>query len=561
MISKRQLTKACRMRVLLWVFLSFTLVVTAEETLPSPVVSEARTVFLKTWELVESNFYDSKLNGVDIQKLKTEYLKRLEAEPERVVELTNRSLASLESSHTQLFHQDDPLYYELLDVFSFGPMAKEIRKRFNGELPWYAGILARFDGGIVKAVVPGGPAFKAGLLAGDEIVSVAGKPFQAVESFRGKAGMSLSLTVKRDGKLLEFQVTPERIQPRQAFLRSISDSAQIFEEPPYRLGYVRMWSYAGEAYQDRLRELLLGKLKSTDGLILDLRGSWGGASPEFAQLFLSQTDFVMKPRGREPFILESSSYSAPLYILIDESVSSGKEILAYNLQKSGRAKLVGSPTRGAVLGGELHLLPGGHALYLARADAEIDGRKLERLGVTPDHYLPQEYHVAGAEDDLIRNAKGEFVLELIKRDLKHRWFTDQKPRTQGGSTNWDLDNQAWLKTVLERYGWPSREAFGESAQTAFLIAQHADNDLELQRNALELLSRAVEDGRAPAKERAYLEDRILVNQGLPQIYGTQVTVKDGKAIVREVRDPENLDERRRAVGLPPIDDYLKMFEK
>lgn len=524
-------------------------------------LAEGKEVFLQTWRLVESNFYDPHLNGVESESVKQSYLEKIQSQPERALELTNESLAELRASHTRLFHESDPLYFELLDVFAHGPLEKKIRARFDGQLPWYVGILARVEDRTVKAVAPGGPASAAGLLVGDEIQQVNGQPFHPINSFAGKADETVALQVKRKDKVLELSLTPRRIQPREAFLKSISDSAKIYDEPPYKIGYVRMWSYAGEAFQEKLSEVLQGKLKETDGLVFDLRGSWGGASPQFAELFVSQTELVMKPRGAEPFVMKAPGYSAPVMILCDPTVSSGKEILARNLQKSGRATVLGSPSRGAVLGGELHLLPHGYALYLARAEVTVDGQSMEGLGVFPDHYLPEEYHMRDEEDFLVYSGKNYLLFDLIERDLKYRWFVDQQARTRDYISIEDRQNQAWLKTLLQNHGWPSREHFKEAAQTAWLIAQHADNDLEFQQYALTLLSEAVEKGRALPKERAYLQDRVLVNQGLPQVYGTQVKRENGVIVPRtEIKDRDGVDERRKLLGLPPLQEYLDTFK-
>lgn len=513
----------------------------------------ARTLFDQVWSLVESEFYRTDLNGVSIAEIQSEFHPKLEDSPSELVPLTNRALQRLKASHTQLFSDQDPLYFELLDVFAHGPLGEEIRPLFQGAPPSYPGILARITEGKVEAIVPGGPAASSELKLQDQILEADGAPFHPVESFR-RVGEVVQLKVQRDGKTVMVEVVPQQIQPRQAFLQSIEDSAEIWEEPPYRLGYVRMWSYAGEPYQEKLKEVLLGKLARTDGLVLDLRGSWGGASPDFASLFGSQTELSMVTREGESHSLTSRTYNAPMVILIDGSVSSGKELLAYNLQKSGRAKLVGSPTRGAVLGGALHLLPDGHALYLAQADVTVDGRRLEGVGVTPDFEFFPDWHVQDGEDALRRQGKGELLLALLKHDLQRRWHWDQAFQPDLAA-----DNQRWLKQVLKHQGWPSRELFGEKAQTAWLIVQHADNDLEFQKEAMTLLSQAVKDGKAPRVEQAYLEDRILINQGKPQLYGTQIEKKDGQWVLKPVVDPDTLEERRKSVGLPTVEEYLKPF--
>ena len=526
-------------------------------TLISPGLCQDRDsadqIFTQVWQLVETHFFRPNLNGVKTDEIQEEYLGKVSSQPQDLVLLINQSLERLEASHTHLYSAKDPLYYELLDVFAHGPLGSEIEELFGGAPPSYPGILARINEGKVEAMVPGGPAAESQLKLHDQILEADGSPFHPLESFR-KVGKPVRLKVKRADRLLNIDVVPQHIQPREAFLQSIEDSVEIWEEPPYRIGYVRMWSYAGEPYQEKLRELLLGKLRETDGLVLDLRGSWGGASPDFASLFGSQTELKMITREGETHSAKTETYNAPIIILADDSVSSGKELLAYNLQKSGRAKIGGSTTRGAVLGGAVHLLPDGYALYLAQADVTVDGRRLEGVGVTPNFELPPDWHVQDGADALPRQGKAWLLRDLIKHDLERRWHWDQAFRPELAK-----DNQAWLKQLLESQGWPSRELYGEKAQTAFLIAQHADKDLEFQKQVLVLLRKAVKKGNAPASEQAYLEDRVLVNQGQPQIYGTQVVKKEGKVVLKPVRDRATLDERRKSVGLGPIEEYLRQF--
>jgi hypothetical protein len=93
----------------------------------------------------------------------------------------------------------------------------------------------------------------------------------------------------------------------------------------------------------------------------------------------------------------------------------------------------------------------------------------------------------------------------------------------------------------------------EAARRAWLVAQHADRQLDLQRRALTLMSRAVEAGEAEPRHLAMLRDRVLVNEGRRQIYGTQIAgVVDGAPVPWPCEDPERMDERRAGVGLDPF---------
>ena len=117
----------------------------------------------------------------------------------------------------------------------------------------------------------------------------------------------------------------------------------------------------------------------------------------------------------------------------------------------------------------------------------------------------------------------------------------------------DSANTAWLMAIVEQVGWPGHSLVGEDgARAAWLFAQHADLNPPFQRRCLELLRHAVESGEASPADLAHLTDRVLLASGEPQLYGTQVTVREGQYVPARLRDPETVDARRIAVGLDPI---------
>lgn len=118
-----------------------------------------------------------------------------------------------------------------------------------------------------------------------------------------------------------------------------------------------------------------------------------------------------------------------------------------------------------------------------------------------------------------------------------------------------------LSEIMDAHGWPTAELVGEdAARAAWLIAQHADRQLDVQRRALRLMEQAVADGAASPRDLAFLRDRTLVNEGRKQIYGTQIAgVKDGAPIPWPCEEPERMDERRAEVGIPPFAEYIAQF--
>lgn len=124
------------------------------------------------------------------------------------------------------------------------------------------------------------------------------------------------------------------------------------------------------------------------------------------------------------------------------------------------------------------------------------------------------------------------------------------------------ENAARLSQIIDEHGWPGPGLVGEDgAEAAWLIVQHAIGEPPLQRRCLTLLQSAVERGDAPAWQAAYLEDRIRVYEGRGQRYGTQLDIgPDGKLIPFPIEDPERVDERRKAIGLPSLATHLAKAE-
>ncbi|AUG77067.1 hypothetical protein CFP65_2226 [Kitasatospora sp. MMS16-BH015] len=141
------------------------------------------------------------------------------------------------------------------------------------------------------------------------------------------------------------------------------------------------------------------------------------------------------------------------------------------------------------------------------------------------------------------------------------WANSGDPEEQLAWRRLTAEHADWLGEFLDEHGWPTAELVGvEAARAGWLIAQHADRQLELQRRAVRLLARAVAQGQAGERELAFLRDRVLVNEGQEQVYGTQIAgVRDGRPVPWPCVEPERLDERRAAVGIPPFEAYVAPY--
>jgi len=385
---------------------------------PASFPAEARTaqtdsqVFDEAWRIVRDKFYDRNLKGLDWTAVgdrhRTDY-DNAKTDAERSAAI-NGMLAELGASHTHHYTRDETAYYELADIFSY-KLRHDIPKFFADKTIAYSGIgmfTKAIDGKtFVSAVFPGLPADKAGLELGDEIVSADGAPFEPVGSFRGKAGGTVALKVRRTetGPLIDVAVEPKQIEPGETFEAALKDSARVIEANGRRIGYVRIWSYADNDYQKALEDVLSdGKLKDVDALVWDLRGGWGGAQPQYLNVF-NPYGPTMTLTGRDGAAhVVNYRWKKPVALLIDNGTRSGKEVLAYGFKKNGFGPVVGERSAGALLAATAFLLSDGSLLILAVEDASVDGERLEGKGVEPTIPVPFDIRYAAGKDPQLDKA-------------------------------------------------------------------------------------------------------------------------------------------------------------
>ncbi|NOY66327.1 MAG: hypothetical protein GXP13_02820 [Gammaproteobacteria bacterium] len=124
--------------------------------------------------------------------------------------------------------------------------------------------------------------------------------------------------------------------------------------------------------------------------------------------------------------------------------------------------------------------------------------------------------------------------------------------------NVHIENAHALDKIVSMHGWPTISKVGiEGTRLAWLLAQHAICTPDLQRKFYKLLSEATDNGDAPKKQIALLTDRIRFNEGKPQIYGTVLDWNALGEFTCEVEDPDNVNELRKAVGMPPFEQSIQ----
>ena len=330
-------------------------------------------------------------------------------------EAIDQTLASLGASHTGRYTPDEIEYYELFDIFALG---REVGNRARGifrpdGLVNYPGIgmIARPINGktFVTHVYHGGPADRAGIKLGDEVVAIDGAPYAPVGSFQGKVGRDVQVEIRRGaGEAAASLAVPVwAIQPTSLFRDAIRNSAKVFERNGRRVGYLRIWTFASAGVDHVLTDVLSSEpLKSADALVLDMRSRWGGAPPDAVDMFIgrSPTMTVTDREGEER--IANFSWRQPVVGIIDEGTRSGMEILAHALKQAG-VPLIGTRTAGAVLAGRAFVLADDSLLLIAVLDVEVDGTQLEGNGVTPDIEVPVDIRYANGADPQLDRALEE----------------------------------------------------------------------------------------------------------------------------------------------------------
>ena len=125
----------------------------------------------------------------------------------------------------------------------------------------------------------------------------------------------------------------------------------------------------------------------------------------------------------------------------------------------------------------------------------------------------------------------------------------------------DSGNLIAVKYILDTYGWLGEDKVGEQgSSTLFLVIQHADTRTQVK--YLPMMREAVKNRKARPEQLALLEDRVALAQGKKQIYGSQIhqDPKSGKYFVAPIEDEPNVNMRRAAVGLGPLEVYVRHWD-
>lgn len=126
----------------------------------------------------------------------------------------------------------------------------------------------------------------------------------------------------------------------------------------------------------------------------------------------------------------------------------------------------------------------------------------------------------------------------------------------------DAKNTERMKEIVAEIGWPTVSKVGEDvSHKAWLLIQHADRDVEFQKTCLTLMKQEP-NGELNLTDIAMLEDRVRVNSGQQQLYGTQFQQIDGEYKPRPIENEANVNERRKQMNLDTLEaNIAEMYKK
>lgn len=295
----------------------------------------------------------------------------------------------------------------------------ELRQMSTGK---YAGIgsVVRYNRKEKRTMIgepyEGTPSQKAGLLAGDVLLSVDGQDTYGLSvdkvsaMLRGDAGTSLDVKVRRGDEEMTFHLTRQTIQ-----MPSVPYSGMLRDG----VGYIYLEAFREGAFREVRDALAELRAQGARRLVLDLRGNGGGAVDEcvnIASLFLPRGQHLMSTKGK----LASTNYDyrtalepvdtlMPLVIMVDDGSASCSEILAGGMQDLDRAVLLGERTYGKGLvqsvrelgiGGSLKMTTCRYYIPSGRCIQAYDYRHLNADGsarTLPDSLI-HVFHTAGGRE-------------------------------------------------------------------------------------------------------------------------------------------------------------------
>jgi carboxyl-terminal processing protease len=374
-------------------------------------------IFEKVWREGRSRIYTVQRADSFFTDETYSDLRRRAENSASLAELTpvlNEFLRTLGVSHTHFYDDEDIDYYMFRSLFSTrqldAPTVRHIGAQFIVSGGYY----------VVREVLDGYPAAHAGLRRGDIALTAGGKPFHPYRSFNADStNGDVEIDMLRGDSVLTAAIRPVDECPHLSFYKAMQNSKRVISLGAAKVGYIHLWAGTNERILESYTEIIEQDFADCDGVILDLRGGFGGAWYDYLDpFFADRSDYfaftlIDREDAREIHRAEAKTnpghFAGPLVVLTNEGTRSGKEALAYQFRKSERAVLVGTTTAGAFTAGAgvFSDTEAPYLLYLAVAELLLDGNTIEGVGVEPHVHVPYGLERAPDTDPQLERALSE----------------------------------------------------------------------------------------------------------------------------------------------------------
>ncbi len=271
----------------------------------------------------------------------------------------------------------------------------------------------------IAGVISGAPAEKAGLQTDDLLLEADGESLQdldldmAVSRIKGEKGTTVHLTISRDGKKQEMDVTRDEVHSETAAGRMLGDG----------IGYLQIAEFDDVTPDQFTEELEKLQDQGMKGLVLDLRNNPGGtvdAVTSIAQYLIPEglVFYMQYPDGsRKDYKADGTDWiNLPIAVLVNGNSASASEILSSAIQDSGAGTIIGTQTYGKGVVQTVYSLQDGTEVKLTISEYFTrNGHEINKIGVTPDQEVEfdsKEYRKSGTDNQL------ETAVETIKEKIK-----------------------------------------------------------------------------------------------------------------------------------------------
>jgi carboxyl-terminal processing protease len=388
----------------------------------------AQTSFGPLWNevrgAISSSYYARESKGASMKRLLDECEPQAKAarSPAEFASIVNAMIDKFGDSHFAYYTKSDQGWY-MMD----GLMHPDGGAKMPEFGAWFKKTPTGYQ---VSMVLEGTPAQREDVRKGDVIQTVDGAPFSPIDSIDADVDKTVTLGVLRKGQTLTKQVKILSKPAMGMFLEASEDSAKIVEDHGRLIGYFHLWTMASDQFRNALSGAVYGKLKNTDGIILDIRDGFGGRPEGFGDPFF-RPDADLKWVTSGASTSQLFGYGRPMVTIINEGSRSAKELFSYLLKKSHRSKLLGHTTAGNVLGTFPRRLSDGSIIEIPIADVFADGSRLEGKGVNPDIPVSPEFDPEGRDQmlsralDELKNipSSGRMGIATAQNNVTRKWAT------------------------------------------------------------------------------------------------------------------------------------------